>query len=111
MIPEISIQILRVSADRKALDMSDILALIAYVKFSIGQILFRNLPFFANLLEIGYLYKKSRSLDLCFWQAVQMLQIINFLTVPKFIITPTVSQFQELFTFPFGPILENTIIG
>ena len=41
----------------------------------------------------------------------QMLQTINFLTVPKFIITPTVSQFQELFTFPFGPILENTIIG
>ena len=38
-------------------------------------------------------------------------KIINFLTVPKFIITPTVSQFQELFTFPFGPILENTIIG
>ena len=74
MNPEISIQILRVSADRKALDMSDILALIAYVKFSIGQILFRNLPFFANLLEIGYMYCKLSRLNLWLWQEITSRQ-------------------------------------
>jgi len=38
-------------------------------------------------------------------------QIINLLNVPKFFFTPALIQLQEWFTFPFGPILENAIIG
>jgi len=38
-------------------------------------------------------------------------QIINLLKIPKFFFSPAIFQVQEWFTFPFGPILENTIIG
>ena len=49
IILEIAIQKMKISSISKTTDMSDILALIAYVQFSIGQILFAGVCLFAIL--------------------------------------------------------------
>jgi hypothetical protein len=48
-IPEIANQKVKISAISKTLNKSDILALIAYLQFSIGQIHFGGFAFFAIL--------------------------------------------------------------
>jgi len=45
---QIAIQKMKISSTSKTCDMSDILALIAYVQFSIGQIHFTEFAFFCN---------------------------------------------------------------
>jgi len=49
MIPKIANQKVKISFCSKTLDKSDILALIAYLQLSIGQILFQGFAFFAIL--------------------------------------------------------------